>query len=427
MHEEAGYAVGLFGKFVNNVADPWGQAPQGFDAWMANGGGDYLNPAFGVKNLRAFSGVEDGDHVVFQGEYTTAVVGNMSSAWIRHVHATRPSAPFFAYVAPKAVHEPFNPAPWYAEHWDPSWPKREPRPPNVWNATAADRADHHGNIATQPMLTAEAAEVITGVFRNRWRCLLSVDDVIEAVVSTVDSIGELDQTYFFYTSDHGFQLGEFNMLMDKRHVYDFDTRVHLLVRGPHILPGSTWSQPATFVDLAPTFMDIAGLPIPTQFDGKSLLPLLHGEADSAMRSAWRTSVVLEHYYTAPNVKCVRNCTLSKVGDYPNSDEACVHLEAKQGCWGGNACNVDCYATESNANNWRALRDLSDDFLYAEFQTGDQGQSDIAFDAPDFYELYNMSADPWSLQNLHKTTPQPRLDEMRKRLQAWYECAGSACP
>ena len=47
--------------------------------------------------------------------YTTAVVGNLSIAWIRKVVAESRDRPFFAYVAPKAAHEPFNPAPWYTD------------------------------------------------------------------------------------------------------------------------------------------------------------------------------------------------------------------------------------------------------------------------------------------------------------------------
>jgi N-acetylglucosamine-6-sulfatase len=167
---EAGYAVGLFGKFLNSVPDMprgWGIPPDGYDAWLANGGGAYFSPSFGVKNLKPFWPVEDGDKVTFEGNYTTAVVGNISSAWIRHVHATEPDKPFFAYVAPKAAHEPFNPAPWYADHWDEAWPAHEPRPEGVWNASFAARINHHGNIKTQPMLTPEAATVISGVFRNR--------------------------------------------------------------------------------------------------------------------------------------------------------------------------------------------------------------------------------------------------------------------
>ena len=56
--------------------------------------------------------------------YTTATVGNTSIAWINKVVHEDPARPFFAYVAPKAAHEPFNPALWYEGHWDDSWPVR---------------------------------------------------------------------------------------------------------------------------------------------------------------------------------------------------------------------------------------------------------------------------------------------------------------
>ena len=118
----------------------------------------------------------------------------------------------------------------YEGHWDPSWPESEPRPEN-WNCSAEARANHNGVIPTQPLLTEEFAEVISDVFKNRWRTLMSVDDVIAEVIGTCEDLGVADNTYFFYSSDHGYQLGEFNIPMDKRHVFDWDTRVHLLVRG----------------------------------------------------------------------------------------------------------------------------------------------------------------------------------------------------
>ena len=113
-------------------------------------------------------------------------------------------------------------------------------------------------------------------------------------------------------NSHGFQLGEFNIPMDKRQPYDFDTRIHLLARGPGIKPGTTWAQPATQVDMAPTFLGIAGLPKPATMDGHSILPLLvptteelpiphsvatHlsslGDADDYAAS-WRTAAFIEY-------------------------------------------------------------------------------------------------------------------------------------
>ena len=211
----AGYTVGLFGKYLNNVPD---YTPAGFAAWMANGGGNYIDPTFHTSGLSEFAGIHDG---VWQakGEYTTAVVGNVSAKFIDHVVA-RNAGPFMAFIWPKAAHEPFIPAPWYLDAWDPAWPAAEPRTPN-WNCSAASRADHHGSIATQPMLDAEAATVITGVFKNRWRALLSVDDVIDATIRQTRRLGVESNTYFLFSSDHGFHLGQFNLLMDKRHVYDW--------------------------------------------------------------------------------------------------------------------------------------------------------------------------------------------------------------
>ena len=73
------------------------------------------------------------------------------------------------------------------------------------------RANHHGNIATNPLISEKCAEYVTTSFQNRWRSLMSVDDVINDVVTYIEDGGLADKTYFMYSSDHGFQLGEFNL------------------------------------------------------------------------------------------------------------------------------------------------------------------------------------------------------------------------
>ena len=73
---------------------------------------------------------------------------------------------------------------------------------------------HAGVVPSQPMISEGAAAVTRGVFRNRWRTLMSVDDLIADVVHLVEAeLGLAEYTYFIYTSDHGFQLGQFNILM----------------------------------------------------------------------------------------------------------------------------------------------------------------------------------------------------------------------
>jgi len=376
--------------------------------------------------------------------YSTAVIGNVSVAWIRNV--AQRGKPFLAYIAPKAAHEPFNPAPWYLDHWDPAWPNHEPRGEN-WNCSAESRKGHHGNIATEPLITEQASKVITGIFKNRWRTLMSVDDVVAGVIAAVEQLGLTDCTYYFFSSDHGFQLGQFNIPMDKRHVYDWDTRIPLLVKGPGVRAGSTLSAPGTQVDIAPTLLGLAGIPAPGSMDGKSIVPfLLQGSETTdvllpstlshlkslgdlnAYRSTWRKEVFLEYYYCSANRKCMNgNMSSRYTGGWPDRDSWCTDLPRNAACWMG---STDCYATEDSQNNWIALRqiDESRNSLYAEFQRGSQGNEDIDFSATDFVEYYpDVTSDPWHMRNLAPNQSGPILQSLSARLHQWYACSGKSCP
>merc|ERR1711871_214493 len=83
LQEQGGYRVGMFGKYLNNCpSDP----PPGFDAWFANGGGNYFNPSFAVRNI---DGLPDGSFHANEssrfGNYSTALIGNYSIEWIKKV------------------------------------------------------------------------------------------------------------------------------------------------------------------------------------------------------------------------------------------------------------------------------------------------------------------------------------------------------
>jgi arylsulfatase A-like enzyme len=75
-------------------------------------------------------------------------------------------------------------------------------------------------------------------------------------------------------------------------MYEPGLRVPLLVRGPGIKPASTPAQFVANIDLAPTFLDLAGVPVPASMQGRSLVPLLHGESPAD----WRTSVYYRYYH-----------------------------------------------------------------------------------------------------------------------------------
>jgi arylsulfatase A-like enzyme len=81
-----------------------------------------------------------------------------------------------------------------------------------------------------------------------------------------------------YTSDQGFFLGDHG-LFDKRFMYEEPIRIPFLVRWPARIKSGTKSQAmALNIDFAPTFLEAAGLPIPPDMQGRSLLPILRGYA-----------------------------------------------------------------------------------------------------------------------------------------------------
>ena len=145
-----------------------------------------------------------------------------------------------------------------------------------------------------------------------------------------------------------------------------------------------------------------------------------------------------YYFNDPNVKCVGTCDNDKGKHYPHGDTDCTDLPHNDACWNP-VCHTDCYATESRANNFIALRRLpsssssssstasSSNTLYVEFMTGNQSNIDMNFSAPDFIEYYDVAADTWHMHNLASSAPSADLTSNHDELHRWYACAGDACP
>jgi arylsulfatase A-like enzyme len=114
-------------------------------------------------------------------------------------------------------------------------------------------------------------------------------------------MGVLDDTVILFTADHGFFLGEWRMY-DKRFMHEPSIRVPLFLRYPRLIkPGTIVSDKMTLnLDWAPTILDLAGMPLPSQMQGRSLRPLLQQEQPANWRKDW-----LYEYYEYPgphNVK-----------------------------------------------------------------------------------------------------------------------------
>ncbi len=118
---------------------------------------------------------------------------------------------------------------------------------------------------------------------DKFRCIYAADEEVGRMLKTLDELNLAENTMIVFVGDNGYYEGE-HTLFDKRMAYEESLRIPLLVRWPKMKPkGVTCDQMVTNVDLAPTMLDLAGVPIPAQMQGKSWKPLLDGELDKPIR------------------------------------------------------------------------------------------------------------------------------------------------
>lgn len=126
------------------------------------------------------------------------------------------------------------------------------------------------------------------------RCVRSVDDNVGRLLDFLKQNGLDQNTVVVYSSDQGFYLGEHGWF-DKRFMYDESYRTPLLIQWPGTTPaGSSCKKLVSNLDFAETFLDVAGVSIPADMQGESLVPLLKGEAPENWRNA-----LYYHYYEYP--------------------------------------------------------------------------------------------------------------------------------
>jgi arylsulfatase A-like enzyme len=127
------------------------------------------------------------------------------------------------------------------------------------------------------------------------------DRNIGRIFAVLEEKGTFDETAIMWSSDHGFFLGE-HRFYDKRLMYEPSIRIPLMMRyPPRVKAGTTSDKMVLNLDLAPTLLDLAKVPVPADFQGKSLMPLIE-QPPSDWRQDW-----LYEYYEYPGFENVRPC------------------------------------------------------------------------------------------------------------------------
>jgi len=128
-----------------------------------------------------------------------------------------------------------------------------------------------------------------GIARGTYYGMVSlVDDQVGRLVDCLRKAGLLDNTIVAINSDQGWQLGEHG-LWKKRVLYDDNVKAPLVLSCPALLPkGKVIDEPVEMIDFVPTLMDLSGLAVPDSIPGRSLMPLIRGQA-----TRWREACFCE--------------------------------------------------------------------------------------------------------------------------------------
>ncbi|MGE3803171.1 MAG: sulfatase [Gemmataceae bacterium] len=316
--QKAGYQTAMIGKW-HLKSDP-----TGFDFWsVLPGQGTYYNPSF-----KTSSGNKK--HV----GYTTDIITDLAVDWL---DKRDQSKPFLLMYQHKAPHREWCPGPKHLNMYD---DVTIPEPPTLFDdyagrTSAAKKQEmtiaQHMNardlkLTPPPNLTPEQLKVWNAAYgpKNeafkkanlqgkdlvRWkyqryikdylRCIASVDDNVGRMLDYLKEKGLDKNTIVAYSSDQGFYLGDHGWF-DKRWMYEESLRMPLMVRWPGVVkPGSVNTDLVQNLDFAPTFLDAAGVKVPADMQGASLVPLLEGMTPAD----WRKSIYY-HYYEFPAVHSVQ--------------------------------------------------------------------------------------------------------------------------
>jgi arylsulfatase A-like enzyme len=235
------------------------------------------------------------------------------------------STPWMMSVNIFQPHHPFYPTEEYLHRVDPS---KVPAPAykegELENKTPFQRTDHQGAYGGHGLSFAKTSpEEHLKMTAAYYAMIEQVDTELGHMLDTLEETGQADNTIVIFMSDHGEMLGDHGIYLKGPYFYDCLTRVPLIIRWPqHFKAGLKVDALVEMIDLAPTLVESAGIPIPAGMQGRSLTPLLTGQT-----TEHRDSVYMEFfnanftYPITPMLTAVRTerwklnyCDIAKYGE-----------------------------------------------------------------------------------------------------------------
>jgi len=435
MLQDAGYETAVVGKWHMSCT------PKGFDYYhVLNDQGQYYNPTFASTG-------NYGDYKQEMG-YATDLITDHA---IEYLDQRDQNKPFCLLVHHKAPHRIWMPNTKYVSKyanvdfplpetfWDDYESRgsaastqkmsidkymelvRDLKVPEMFDPSTPEGRDSYAGLQSElGRMTAEQREAIDAYYMPRnseflsknltgkelieWKYQNYIRDYMAVIASVDESVGRLldyldshnltDNTIIVYTSDQGFYMGEHGWF-DKRFMYEESFHTPLIISYPkHIQPQSVCNQMVQNIDFAPTFLDLAGVEKPKYMPGTSLQPLFAGKPVKK----WRKSLYY-HYYDYPTYHLVRKHDGVRTEQYK-----LIHFYGKGG---ERAVAENKYQRQPGTSEYgcfqylKSINYISDD-------------ADI-----DYYELYDIKADPNEMHNIYGQPGMQKVEKEMKKILATY--------
>lgn len=269
--DEAGYRTGLFGKYLNEYEG--GYVPPGWDTWRGWLSENDQTPT----DAQVYDGKRTISYDLIE-RHEAEIIGGDAERFIENTG----DRPFFAFVAFNSPHQPALVADRYQDAYS------HAELPRRVSFDEEDVSDKPSFIQEFPRVSEKKRVEYLSRHRDRLGAMRSVDDEVADLVRALNWTGKMNNTYFVLWNDNGYHMGQHRLPPGKRTAYEEDIRYPLVVRGPDVPRGFARKELVSGTDLAPTFLDLAGVEIPPYADGRSLAPLL-----SEGTVAWRDAVLVE--------------------------------------------------------------------------------------------------------------------------------------
>ena len=302
--QKLGYETSIFGKWH------LGSEPSGFDYFkLMKGHGRYYDCP--LKE----SGRNWNDSGKVHKGYLTDVITDESIAWLKN--RKNKKQPFMMMVHHKAPHSPHDPAPRHKNLFaNTRFPEPDTlfddytgrMPEKIANKLRASRLlinkyPEYGNLVRKKGSDKEKLkEIYQAYMKGYLRLVASLDENVGRLLDFVEQEGLAKNTIIIYTSDNGFFLGEHGF-MNKMWIYEPALHLPFIMRYPdHLAPGSTENAMLSWVDVAPTLIELAGGDAPKEMDGRSFKPILDGEPITTRQEVFYEFLAERH---APKHKGLR--------------------------------------------------------------------------------------------------------------------------